>query len=109
MRDMGGNTLSMEGNASQSPAATSLCSGLLLAGGESRRMGSDKAGLVLGGEALWRRQLRTLRAAGVGEILISRGALPALEVKEHGVVQIPDVAESAGPLGGLLAGLRATS
>ena len=34
---------------------------VLLAGGESRRMGADKATLICDGEPLWARQLATLK------------------------------------------------
>jgi molybdopterin-guanine dinucleotide biosynthesis protein A len=36
-------------------------SAVLLAGGESRRMGRDKAAVVFRDEPMWRRQLRVLR------------------------------------------------
>ena len=46
-------------------------SAVLLAGGESRRMGQDKAGLVFRDEPLWRRQLRVLRDLGPEKVFVS--------------------------------------
>ncbi|HSP46279.1 MAG TPA: molybdenum cofactor guanylyltransferase [Chthoniobacterales bacterium] len=44
---------------------------VLLAGGESRRMGRDKAVVVFCDEALWRRQLRVLRDIGPEKVFVS--------------------------------------
>src|SRR5256885_10895150 len=44
---------------------------LLLAGGESRRMGRDKAAVVFRDEPLWRRQLRILRDLGPEKVFVS--------------------------------------
>lgn len=44
---------------------------VLLAGGGSRRMGRDKAGLTWGGGTLLAHQAATLRATGAGELLVS--------------------------------------
>jgi molybdopterin-guanine dinucleotide biosynthesis protein A len=79
-------------------------SALLMAGGESRRMGRDKATLTVGGEPLWRRQVRTLRDAGFGEIIVARAGRERLE--EPGLINVSDAATGCGPLGGLIAGLR---
>jgi molybdopterin-guanine dinucleotide biosynthesis protein A len=46
-------------------------SALLLAGGESRRMGRDKAAVVVHDEPLWRRQLRILRDLGPEKVFVS--------------------------------------
>src|SRR5205809_5309599 len=81
-------------------------SALLMAGGESRRMGRDKATLVVGGEPLWRRQVRTLREAGFAEIMIARGEREPLGAGEPGLLTVPDAREGCGPLGGLVAGLE---
>jgi molybdopterin-guanine dinucleotide biosynthesis protein A len=90
----------MTGDISQSPR----WSALLMAGGESRRMGRDKATLVVGGEELWRRQVRTLREAGASEIIVARAGRESLD--EPGLRTVPDAAPGCGPLGGLVAGLR---
>ena len=77
--------------------------GVLLAGGQSTRMGRDKAFVEIGGEPLWRRQARTLAAIGCSRIVASRQAgqspIPGLE-------SLPDESPDLGPIGGLLAGLR---
>ncbi len=44
---------------------------VLLAGGKSSRMGTDKAGVLIQGVPLWRLQLATLRDLGPEEIFIS--------------------------------------
>ncbi len=46
-------------------------SAVILAGGESHRMGQDKAWLELGGQPLIARALSTIRESGIGEIFIS--------------------------------------
>jgi molybdenum cofactor guanylyltransferase len=77
--------------------------GAVLAGGRSERLGADKAGLIVDGEPLWRRQLGVLRAAGAAESVLVRrpgqGAPPD-------AVCWRDPVDGAGPLGGLLAALR---
>jgi molybdenum cofactor guanylyltransferase len=72
---------------------------VLLAGGKSTRMGTDKAGVLLQGKPLWRRQLATLRALGPEEIFISGRddgpyAVEGLEILKDSYVE-------RGPLGGL--------
>ena len=74
-------------------------SAVLLAGGRSRRMGSDKAALVVGGQPLWQRQLATLRATGASELFISgRTDGPYAGC---GVPIIADLTPGAGPLAAL--------
>ncbi len=51
-------------------------SGVVLMGGESSRMGRDKAALTVAGETLLARQLRLLGEAGCEERLVSVAALP---------------------------------
>ena len=48
---------------------------VLLAGGESRRIGRDKA-MIDHGEALWQRQLRVLRELKPQEIFVSARTNP---------------------------------
>jgi molybdopterin-guanine dinucleotide biosynthesis protein A len=80
--------------------------GAVLAGGRSRRMGRDKAALVVAGEPLWQRQLRVLREAGAARASLVRAidqtvfndSAPALRDQMHGI----------GPLGGLHAALSAS-
>jgi molybdopterin-guanine dinucleotide biosynthesis protein A len=82
-------------------------SGLILAGGLSRRMGRDKAMLVIDGQTLLARTVQVLSMV-VGEILVvGRRHLPVFECS---VESVPDDVPQVGPLGGLHAGLsRITS
>jgi molybdopterin-guanine dinucleotide biosynthesis protein A len=80
-----------------------MISAVLFVGGESRRMGRDKATLLYEGEPLWQRQLRTLRAIAPEEILISARTKP--EWCPPDVEVILDTPPSRGPLSGLAAAL----
>jgi molybdenum cofactor guanylyltransferase len=76
--------------------------GLLLAGGLSRRFGSDKRRAVLGGATLAERALGLLRGATGGNLFVAGdGAF------DHPVdaIFVRDAAVHAGPLGGILAAL----
>lgn len=77
---------------------------VLFTGGESRRMGTDKAMLVLKGEPLWARQLRILRALRPEKIMISARNKPSWCPPDIEVVL--DWPPSRGPLSGLAAALR---
>ncbi|MFY9854130.1 MAG: molybdenum cofactor guanylyltransferase [Terracidiphilus sp.] len=77
---------------------------VLFAGGESRRMGADKATLIIDGEPLWLRQLNTLRNLSPDELLISARVRPAWAPADIEVVL--DEPPSQGPLSGLTAALR---
>jgi len=79
-------------------------SAVLLAGGESRRMGRDKATLEFRGEPLWQRQIRTLGELDPVEILVSARTEPDWLPAE--TTFVPDDAPSRGPLSGLAAALR---
>jgi molybdenum cofactor guanylyltransferase len=82
-------------------------SAVILAGGQSRRMGRDKAFLSTHGQTLLARQLQTLRAAGAAELFISGRAdvdyssYPAHFVRDR----FPDV----GPLAGIEAALTSAT
>jgi molybdopterin-guanine dinucleotide biosynthesis protein A len=77
-------------------------SAVLLAGGLSRRMGVDKATLLIAGEPLWQRQLRMIKAMDPAALWMSaRGELsfpPEIEV-------VVDKTPSRGPLSGVAASL----
>lgn len=78
-------------------------SGIVLAGGASRRMGRNKAELTLMGKTLLERQADKFRELGIRDIMLSGEKCPALP----GVRVIPDEYVGKGPLGGLHACLRA--
>ncbi len=80
---------------------------ILLAGGRSTRMGRDKAALPFGPRLLWEHQLHTLQATGPAEIFISGPASgPYLNA---GYPILEDESSGAGPLSGILSGLRHVS
>lgn len=76
---------------------------VLFAGGESRRMGTDKATLAINGEPLWSRQLKVLCELSPERIIISARSRPAWCPPEIEIV--PDASPSHGPLSGLAATL----
>lgn len=80
-----------------------ILSGVVLAGGASRRMGRNKAELTLMGKTLLQRQVDKLLALGIRDIMLSGENCPALP----GMRVIPDEYAGKGPLGGLHACLRA--
>ena len=82
-------------------------SAVLLAGGESRRMGQDKAALIYKGEPLWRRQLDLLRALEPEELLLSARTDPTWRPAD--VIFVADIPPSRGPLSGLAAALETMS
>ena len=75
--------------------------GFLLCGGQSSRMGTDKALLLLDGEPLVQRGLRTLDEV-CREVAIAGGAQ---ELSRFGRV-IPDEVRGCGPLGGVVSALE---
>jgi molybdopterin-guanine dinucleotide biosynthesis protein A len=74
----------------------------LIAGGQSRRMGTNKAELRLSWEGrrllLWKKQLLVLAQAGPEKLLISG---PPRSVYPASVAVIPDRYPGSGPLGGI--------
>ena len=78
-------------------------SAVLLTGGESRRMGKDKATLPFRGKPLWRIQLATMRKLAPAEIFVSARTDPSWRPGD--VRFVPDVPPSRGPLSGIAASL----
>jgi molybdopterin-guanine dinucleotide biosynthesis protein A len=76
---------------------------VLLAGGESRRMGEDKATLSLHGKPLWQVQLDLLRRLEPAEIFLSARSDPPWRPSD--VPWVADDPPSRGPLSGLTAAL----
>lgn len=76
-------------------------SAVLLAGGESRRMGRDKATLEFDDQPLWRRQLNLLRHLQPAEILLAARTDPSWRPAD--VQFVADAPPSRGPISGLAA------
>lgn len=76
--------------------------GVVLAGGQSSRMGSDKATLILKNKTLLQNACELLTAAGASNVLISRN------VQSANAQYIPDIYPGSGPLGGIYSTLMAT-
>jgi molybdopterin-guanine dinucleotide biosynthesis protein A len=81
-------------------------SAVLLAGGESRRMGKDKATLLFRGKPLWQIQLKLLQEVAPAEIFVSARTDPVW--RPAGVQFVADDPPSRGPLSGLAAVLAQT-
>jgi len=87
---------------------TSILAGMnitavLLAGGESRRMGIDKATVLFRGKPLWEIQLGQLQRLQPAEILVSARTDPSWRPAD--VQFIADAPPSRGPLSGLVASM----
>jgi molybdenum cofactor guanylyltransferase len=91
--------------------------GAILCGGRSRRMGRDKALMVVGGEPMVLRVARALHDAGARSVLAVGGDQVSIRVAlaplapltpAGAVVTVADDVPGAGPLGGLLTALAAT-
>jgi molybdopterin-guanine dinucleotide biosynthesis protein A len=82
-------------------------SGVLIAGGKSRRMGMDKRLLTVGGTNLFHRTLSLLEQMFSETIVVLAQPVASLEVRGSRVVY--DVIPNTGSLGGLYTGLMAAS
>jgi len=82
--------------------------GLVFAGGGSRRMGCDKAGLAIGGVTLLERAIGTVRAAG-GTPLVLMPPRPAVMLHGARSIDETDGGAPGGPLPALARGLRAAA
>jgi len=76
-------------------------SGVVLAGGASRRMGRDKATIEIAGRTMAARVADALEAAGASEVFFVGGGL-----SDHVRRTVPDDHPGVGPLGALLTALR---
>ena len=78
-------------------------SAVLLAGGESRRMGKEKTTLLFRGKPLWQTQLDLLRKLNPTELFVSARADPSWRPTD--VKFVADDSPSHGPMSGLAAAL----
>lgn len=82
--------------------------GLILAGGQSRRMGQDKAHLEIAGLSLLEHHIKMMRPS-VGQLFVAANDV----VKEEHVADVVEIkdyfADSQGPLSGLLSALEHTA
>lgn len=79
--------------------------GAVLTGGVSRRMGSDKALLEVGGTAMSARVAAALTGAGCSPVVAVGGA--AADLRSLGLDVVADAHPGEGPLGGILTALDA--
>jgi len=79
------------------------CSGIVLAGGQSQRMGRNKALMTLGGKTLISRVLETLTRICDDLIISANDLLPYASLPAR---VVPDVIPDRGALGGIHAGLK---
>lgn len=86
--------------------AAMLATGVVLAGGLSRRMGQSKAGLLIGGEPLLQRVVRRLRLA-LGDVLVVGSADLAALAPDTRIIEDLPLHQGQGPLAGLEAALDA--
>lgn len=79
-----------------------LFAGLVLCGGRGRRMGRDKALLTIDGERLVDRAVRRLGRVA-DPVILANGGRP---ISAPGCISVDDAAPGAGPLAGMVAGMR---
>lgn len=79
---------------------------MILAGGQSRRMGQDKARLVVGGVPLIDRVASVLST--LGTVTVVGGTPDIVDVISANAVHRPDDYPGEGPLGGILSALSAS-
>jgi molybdopterin-guanine dinucleotide biosynthesis protein A len=81
------------------------CTGVVLAGGASRRMGRDKAAIVLGGETLLQRTARVLGQIFPRVLQVGRAGT---EAGPGGIAFLNDYRPARGPVSGIAAALAAS-
>lgn len=77
--------------------------GLVLAGGKSSRMKTNKAELLFGDKTLQQRSVDLLHSVGLSDVLISRNGCHA------NADYLPDIYPNRGPLGGIYSALKHTA
>ncbi|MFN0145057.1 MAG: molybdenum cofactor guanylyltransferase [Dehalococcoidia bacterium] len=85
---------------------TAGLAGIVLAGGQSRRFGSDKASALLAGRSLldW---VTSATGRVCDSVVVVRARGQVLPLIREGTMVVDDFADAEGPLAGLIAGLRA--
>lgn len=82
-------------------------SAVILAGGQSSRMGRDKAWLAVGGQPLLARQIALVRELRPVEVFLS--GRDGVDYSAFGCPVLRDRVPGCGPLAGILAGLEAAT
>ncbi len=81
------------------------CTAIILAGGDSQRMGRDKAKLMLGGQTLLQRVIVTMQQLFPEVIVSVRQPRPEIHLPQVCDEQAGEGPQGGGPLAGLAAGL----
>jgi molybdopterin-guanine dinucleotide biosynthesis protein A len=81
------------------------CTAIILAGGDSQRMGSDKANLLLGGQTLLHRVIATMQQVFPLVIISVRQLRPEINLPQVCDGQPSAGMQEAGPLAGVASGL----
>lgn len=76
--------------------------GIILAGGRSSRMGTDKGLVLLNNIPMIAHVIQSVKNAGISDIIIVANNP---EYKKLGFPVFPDIVENKGPLGGIYTGL----
>ena len=82
---------------------------LILAGGDSSRMGTQKSGLIIAGVPVIQRIINSLNHGGISNIILSTkdGDMISSEIEINGIDHlVADVVGWNGPQSGLVSGLR---
>ena len=88
-------------------ASSAVIAAAILAGGDSQRMGEDKAALGDGGASLIERQVKDLRDLSQSlPIFICSGSRRYEALNTYDVQHVPDALNSAGPLAGVAKALE---
>jgi molybdopterin-guanine dinucleotide biosynthesis protein A len=83
-----------------------MVAGIILAGGQSRRMGQDKALMILGGHTLLERVRGAMSEVCDELVLVTNSPV---QYASFGIRMVPDALPGTGSLGGLYSGLSAVS
>ena len=84
-------------------SGTRLAGAIILAGGESRRMGSDKAALLWKGAPLIEQVIKALQPFEVPLLVVNRNE----NSRDYsGARSVSDLFPGTGPVGGILTGLK---